>query len=98
MSGGPMAECDWYLRARIRVVAATRTAAGRGLVVRPPRYWWVGEEAELLQWGRAGRPVDRAGWWTAPDPETAYILPSTAVEVLEILDETPPARRDLQPH
>lgn len=94
MNGTAVAEHDWYLRARVRVVAAIKTSAGRGLVVRPPRYWRIGEEAELFQWGRAGRPVDRDDWWTACDPDAAYILPATAVEVLEILDQTQDQQAD----
>ncbi|WP_152360510.1 hypothetical protein [Microlunatus speluncae] len=88
MNGSAVAERDWYLRARVRVVAAMRTSAGRGLVVRPPRYWRIGEEAELFQWGRAGRPVDHDDWWTTRDTDTAYILPAAAVGGLEILDGT----------
>lgn len=94
MDAGAIAEGDWFLRARVRVTAATRTAACRGMVVRPPRYWWIGEEVELFQWGRAGQPVDRTGWWTSLDPEAAYIIPCAAVEVLEILEELPPAVRE----
>jgi hypothetical protein len=64
------------------------------MVVRPPRYWWIGEEVELFQWGRAGQPVDRTGWWTSLDADAAYIVPCAAVEVLEILEGAPPAVRE----
>ncbi|MDL4814019.1 hypothetical protein [Actinomadura opuntiae] len=44
----------------------------------------------LVQWGRAGRPIDRDTWWTGYDIDGAHILPAAGVEVIEVLDENPP--------
>ncbi|MFI9366934.1 hypothetical protein ACIG5E_38770 [Kitasatospora sp. NPDC053057] len=44
----------------------------------------------MVQWGLAGRRVDRGTWWTSIDVNGAYIVMSASVEVLEVLEEQPP--------
>jgi hypothetical protein len=45
------------------------------------RTFSAGEEVEMVQWGRAGRPVDSA-WWDCLDIDGAFILDPSEVEVL----------------
>ncbi|ARF77534.1 hypothetical protein HS99_0008775 [Kitasatospora aureofaciens] len=49
-----------------------------------------GEEEVMVQWGLAGRRVDRGIWWTSIDVNGAYIVMAPSVEVLEVLEEQPP--------
>ncbi len=44
----------------------------------------------MVQWGLAGRRVDRSTWWTSIDVNGAYIVMAPSVEVLEVLEEQPP--------
>ena len=54
------------------------------------RQFEAGEELEMNQHGRAGRPVERDTWWTSFDIDGAFIIPAEHVEVLEILRESAP--------
>ncbi len=77
---------DWYTQARVRIrETVTKRAPESG-----EHTFHAGEEREMLQWGRAGREVERKHWWTSFDIDGAFILEASEVEVIQILDETPP--------
>jgi hypothetical protein len=76
---------DWFRRASVRIledVTCHNTAFQRHTYTR-------GQEVEMLQWGRAGRPVDRA-WWSDFDIDLAFIIESDKVEIVRILEEKTP--------
>lgn len=77
-----IADRDWYVRARVRILADCRVCA-----VDPPttRTFRAGDEVTLIRWGRAGRPVSDK-WWTCQDIDGAHIVPSEYAEILEVLD------------
>src|SRR6266566_4347669 len=78
---------DWYTRALVRVKEPTTKRS-----VDPYREYTfrVGEELEMVQWGRDGRPVKREAWWTSFDIDGALIIEADKVEVVKILDEITP--------
>ncbi len=78
---------DWHTRARVRITAETTSRSVNPWV---ERTFHQGEELEMLQWGRAGRPVRRDAWWTSFDIDGAYIIKAENVEVIEVLDEIAP--------
>ncbi len=78
---------EWYTRAIIRVKEMTTKRSVEPYTVRTFR---AGEELEMVQWGRAGRPVRREAWWTSFDIDGALILEADKVEVVKILDEKSP--------
>lgn len=78
---------DWYRRAIIRV---KETVTKRSVDPYREHTFRVGEELEMVQWGRAGRPVKRESWWTSFDIDGALILEASKVEVITILDEKLP--------
>lgn len=79
-----IAEQHWHTRALVRV--RDRHLSG-------PRWdqrtFAVGDELELVQWGRAGHPIERDTWWD-PDVARAIEIPTVHVDVLQVLDDTPP--------
>src|SRR6266852_4043941 len=77
----PAAEREWSTWARVRIRATYRAGS-----VSPwdERRFEPGQELEMVQWGRAGRPVDRAAWWTSTDIDGAFIVPAGHVDVLEV--------------
>jgi hypothetical protein len=77
---------DWYTRAQVRVKAMTTKRAPES----GEHTFSAGQEIEMLQWGRAGREVDRSVWWTSFDIDGAFILDASEVDVVKILDETLP--------
>lgn len=87
MAENAIAQRDWHTRAIVRVIQETRTAS-----VDPyrERTWHVGHEQEMVQFGSAGRPVDRSAWWTDFDIDGAHILKAAKVEVIKVLDEIRP--------
>jgi hypothetical protein len=82
-----IAEREWSTWARVRITQPYSAGAPED---RDGRDFQPGEELEMVQWGRAGRPVDRAKWWTSFDVDLALIVPASHVEVLEVLHDTPP--------
>jgi len=83
----PVAERDWSVIARVRITKPYRAGS-----VSPwdERRFEAGEELEMNQHGRAGRPVERDAWWTSFDIDGAFIIPADYVEMLEIIDESAP--------
>ena len=81
-----IASRDWHTRAIVRVVELTKTATPEG----GKRDFYVGEEVEMIQWGREGRPVDRSRWWTSFDIDGAHIIKASKVEVVRVLEEVLP--------
>ena len=77
---------DWHTRAIVRVKETTRTGSPEG----GQHTFHAGEELEMLQWGRAGRTVDRDAWWTSFDIDGAFIIKSDKVEVVRIIEEEKP--------
>jgi len=57
---------------------------------RDERRFEPGQELEMVQWGRAGRAVDRGAWWTSTDIDGAFIIPAEHVTVLEVTRNKPP--------
>ena len=82
-----IASHDWHRRALIRVKEMTTKRS-----VDPYREYTfhVGEELEMVQWGRAGRLVIRDTWWTSFDIDGAFIIEDSKVEIVKILDEKLP--------
>jgi hypothetical protein len=83
----PAAERDWSTRARVRIITPVGAA---NVDPRGSRSFTPGEELEMIQWGRAGRSVDRSAWWTSTDIDGAFIIGAEHVEVLEIIKEKAP--------
>lgn len=86
-SGIVIAERHWHTRALVRV--------RDDHVIGPGPDWCTcvcraGEELELLQWGRAGQPVDRDTWWNPDDLTSGFVIPTVKVDVLMVLDDVPP--------
>ncbi|MGW2375382.1 MULTISPECIES: hypothetical protein [Kitasatospora] len=82
-----IAERNWWTRARVRFLEEVDVEA---VHPRRRRVFWQGEEEVMVQWGLAGRRVDRSTWWTSIDVNGAYIVMAPSVEVLEVLEEQPP--------
>ncbi len=82
-----IASHDWHRRALVRVKEMTMKRS-----VDPYREYTfhLGEEIEMVQWGRADRPVIRDTWWTSFDIDGAFIIEASKVEVVKILDEKLP--------
>ena len=78
---------DWHRRAIVRI---KETIKKRSVDPSRERTFPAGEEIEMVQWGRAGRPVDRSVWWTSYDIDGAFIIESDKVEIVSILEETQP--------
>ncbi len=78
---------DWHTRARVRIV---KEKVSRSVEPSTVRTFSPGEELEMIQWGRQGRPVDRSAWWTSYDIDASHILAADNVEVIEVLSEVPP--------
>lgn len=88
------AEQDWHTRAVVRIVEnrtiSVTLPSGEQLMPHQP-----GDEVEVVQHGPAGQPVDRDWWVTNTETlgigtRSAQILPAANVEVLAVVDETPP--------
>lgn len=84
---GRLAERSWFTEAKVRIVKGYRAGA---VAPNTERRYLVGEEVQLIQWGRAGKEVDRDSWWTSMDIDGAYILPAEHVQVVEVLEDIPP--------
>jgi hypothetical protein len=82
-----LATRDWYTRALVRVKEVTTKRS-----VDPYREYTfrIGEELEMVQWDRAGRPVTHDSWWTSFDIDGALIIEASKVEIVKIIDETLP--------
>ena len=85
MTKQPTASQDWHTRAIVRILKTTLTHSYDG-----EHTFRAGEEMEMVQWGRAGRPVDRGAWWTSYDIDGAFIIDSDKTEIVKILDEVAP--------
>jgi hypothetical protein len=84
---GQQAIRDWHTRAIVRV---RETMVKHSVDSWEERTFRQGEELEMVQWGRAGRPVERDGWWTSYDIDSAFLIGSDKVEVVKVLEEVPP--------
>ncbi len=82
-----VASRDWHTRARVRILTETTSRSVDPYTVRT---FHVGEELEMLQWGREGRPIRRESWWTSFDIDGAHIIKGENVEVIEVLEEVQP--------
>jgi hypothetical protein len=87
-TGRVIAERDWGRCAVVRFVRDVETAAPFDEA--PTRYR-SGDRMRLWQCGRKGRPVDRRFWHTSLDIDDMHFIPAEAVEVIEILEDTPPS-------
>ena len=82
-----IAENEWFTRALVRITKAH--------VARNPyseRNFIPGEELEMIQWGSAGRDINRGSWWTTLDIDLAYILPAEVVEIVEVISDRRPGQ------
>jgi hypothetical protein len=78
---------DWHIRALVRIKETVRLGS-----VDPwrERTFNAGDELEMVQWGNAGRPVDRSTWWTDFDIDGAFIIKADKVEIVKIIEEVQP--------
>ena len=81
------AERDWGRCAVVRFVHDVEAAAPFDEA--PTRYP-TGHRMRLWQSGRRGRPLDLRFWHTSLDIDETHFIPAEAVEVIEILEDTPP--------
>ena len=86
--GNLQATRNWHTRAIVRVRETTTKGS-----VDPwrERTFRAGEELEMVQWGYAGRPIDRSHWWTGYDIDGAFIFEASRVEVVRVLEEVTPS-------
>jgi hypothetical protein len=87
MADEQAADRDWHTRAIVRV---KETVTKRSVDPYREHTFHAGEELEMIQWGRAGRPVRRDSWWTSYDIDGALIIEAGSVEIVKIVDETLP--------
>lgn len=80
------AERDWHTRAIVRILETTRCGNPEG----GKCTFHAGQELEMIQWGCAGRPVDRDAWWDSYDIDGAFIIKADKVEVIRVIDEVSP--------
>lgn len=85
MAEQPIATQDWYTRAIVRILETTITRSFDG-----EHTFTASEELEMVQWGRAGRTIDRSAWWTSYDIDGAFIIESDKTEIVRIIDEVAP--------
>jgi hypothetical protein len=78
---------EWHTQAIVRFTKDTTVVS-----VEPSRQrtYHDGEEVTMIQWGRAGRPIDRSHWWSSADIDGAFIVKGSYVEIVKILDEILP--------
>lgn len=88
MAEKQIADRHWHTWARVRILE--RYSAGNGGPHYDVRVFEPGEELRMIQWGIAGREIDRDSWWTSTDIDGAFIISADKVEVLEILTEVAP--------
>ena len=88
---GHLAERDWWTLARVRIVRETTVGA---VDPRTDRTFRPGEVVTMNQRGRAGREVDRSAWWSSTDIDGAHIIRAECCEVVEVLEDHPPAWDD----
>jgi len=81
-SSQPNATHDWSVEALVRIIEEHGSASVSPMLGRRFR---VGEECVMVQWGLAGRPVERDAWWTSFDIDGAFIVPAAKVEVIRFL-------------
>jgi hypothetical protein len=77
---------DWHTRALVRIKETTHTGSPEG----GTHTFHAGQEVEMVQWGRAGREVNRGAWWTSFDIDGAFIIKAKNVEVIKIIEEEDP--------
>lgn len=84
----PVAEADWWVRARLRVTSPARYEA---------RIFQPDEELIAVQYGWAGYPIKHDAWWLttpeklldrAQDVEDIPVIEADHVEVVEQLDRS----------
>lgn len=81
----PQAIRDWHTRAIVRILETTTKCSFDG-----EHTFQSGEIVTMVQWGRAGRTVDRDAWWSSYDIDGAFIIEASNVEVIKVLDEVTP--------
>lgn len=81
-SSEPNATHDWSVEALVRIVEEHGSASVSPML---GRRFQVGEECVMVQWGLAGRPVDRDAWWTSFDVDGAFIVPAAKVAVVRFI-------------
>ena len=86
----PLATQDWHTRALVRIREQRICHSPEG----GEHTFHAGDELVMLQWGRAGRAIDRSAWWTSYDIDGAFIIKSDKVEVVRILDEVAPVESE----
>jgi hypothetical protein len=84
-----VAERDWGRRALVRFIQDVETAAPFDETTTRYR---TGTRMRLWQCGRKGQPVDRRFWQTSFDIDTMHFIPAEAVEILQIMEDSPPFR------
>lgn len=82
-----IASRDWHTRAIVRILETTTVG---NVSPYSERTFQAGEEVEMVQWGREGRPVSRERWWSDFDIDGAHIIKANKVEVVRVLDEVSP--------
>lgn len=86
MTEQQVATRDWHTHAIVRIITDTT----RSNALHRTHTFHAGKEIEMVQWGRAGRPVVRDSWWTSFDIDEAYIINAEKVEVIQVIDEMAP--------
>lgn len=81
-----VADRDWRVHAWVRFVRQVET--GSPYDARPTLYR-CGQQLDLYQSGRAGEPIDRSTWRTSFDVDRMHFIPADAVQIVEVIDETP---------
>jgi hypothetical protein len=82
-----VAERDWWIQARVRIV---RETTAHSLAWCSPRTFRVGEELTLHQGGQADAAVNCDSWRRSIDGEHGFTIPADCVEVIDVLQERPP--------
>ncbi|MFJ9369569.1 hypothetical protein ACIRRA_34840 [Nocardia sp. NPDC101769] len=85
MAADVTAERDWFIRARVRLLADPSTGGAGSRRTAP-----AGEVLEMVMRGPAGAVVDTEVWQTDEPVLDALLTPADNVVVLEILEEVSP--------
>lgn len=79
-----IADHDWHTSALVRILETTTVGNPEGFSCT----FHAGQELPMVQWGRAGRPIDRSHWWNNYDIDGAFIIEAGKVEVIRVLEES----------
>lgn len=89
--GPEIAEQDWWRHAMVRLVRDVTTGSPHA---DRPTHHRQGRVLTLWQTGRKGRPIDTTQWTTSLDVDLMAFIPADAVELVEVLEGTPPRLAD----